>query len=1285
MTKCPNCGFDSPAGMHYCGRCGTHLVQICLNCRFANPLDFLYCGMCGTRLAEPAAGLPVLTSFPAPLEALPTALTGGIPPVAIQPLPSPKLFQATPVTPFTPGISSLPEYFVTPLEGERRVATALLADVRSSINMLEQIGTETWVEIMNHVFQIMEAEIDRFGGQVDQFRGDGLVAFFGSKTAHEDDPERAILAALVMQERLKNYAENLMKSRQVDLKLRVGINTGELIVATVGAESTHQEDTAMGEAVALAARMEQSAEPGTVLVAENTYHLTETRFQWETLGSISVKGLSQPVKIYRPLAPKSEVDSEARALVQKGRVVLAGRGVQYQTLRQTMTELASGRGGIVFVTGEKGIGKTFLINQLRQELTQQGSLAVNGVDSFQPEPARTKADLVRPAPAQFTWIRGVCRSYDQSWPYSMWQDMLNNWLGIVRPGRSSEEYLRLRQNCEALWGKEAERYYPYLSALLALPLDDEASEKVRHLSAEGLRRQIFLAVRSWIEALVERHPVVLAFTDVHWADQASLDLLRYCLPVCDSHALLWLVIFRPDRTSPIWNFRHYIQTEFPHRLTIVEIPPLSEAESSEMIQQILGPQGLSKETCDLVIQKAEGNPYYIEELIRSLIAQGALERDKTGEWREIRQVTSLDLPDSLQSLITARLDRLTLDERRILQIAAVIGSVFWRNVLQALVEDFPHADPLQLQSALTNLQKAQFVVERSQAPELGMEYAFVSSLIREVVYLSLLSAQRKAYHLRVAEVLEELFSATASEYHGSLIAYHYRHAGNHNRELYYTLQAAEQASKVYANSEALTLYSRALELLNEMENGVSDKDRLFAIYSQRFDVLLGRSRIYYMLANKEAGDEDSLALLALAEKMGDDLIWTIDALLNHPQVRAVDNRADLPNGLALAERALILARQINDRRREIYSLLVIANIYIALGDSRWHQIGDQVLSMGRELGDQHLEAELLLGLGSAYGLDNLEQSMKYLEAALPICEKLNDKSLELSLLHMLGEKYERKGDYYRQLTEFEGKRLSIAREIGDRYGEGDALMYNGQLQGLYLGDYEAGLASLNESLRCLETITMRIYPLLRITQIHLALGNFVEAQAALETARPYGERTVNLLGQVGLLLVEMIYLNATGEEENLKTVLNLAEAVDKMVANKEVSRQYMIGAACEAADACYQLAQLYQIRQAQADQQDYLQRAAAFSQKAVDIYQEFGFLQMIECLSEELYFRQSQIALELHQTDLAQSAIERAYQEMMRKHDLIPVDSPYRRTFLENILVHRQIRAAYEGRNKPAQ
>lgn len=331
--------------------CGAHLAQVCQSCGFANPQGYRYCGMCGAQLSGEA-----VTSV-GPLQQSMTQL------------PQPQLAVRTEELSLQSGPAAIQ------LEGERRIVTVLLTDLTGSTELLERVGSETWVELMNRVLHILESEVYRFGGEVNQFRGDGLLAFFGASSAHEDDPERAVLAALSMQQAIKLYASELAQREGIDLRMRVGVNTGEVIVASVGNSRQHSEDTAMGMAVAVAARMETAAEPGTILVSENTYRLVESQFEWQSLGEITVKGMSRPIPVYRPLAPKSDEDQQHLQVFEFS-VPLIGRDTEFQTLKRCVEDLYNGHGQIVMLVGDKGMGKSFLVNEVHQYFTRLGALLV---------------------------------------------------------------------------------------------------------------------------------------------------------------------------------------------------------------------------------------------------------------------------------------------------------------------------------------------------------------------------------------------------------------------------------------------------------------------------------------------------------------------------------------------------------------------------------------------------------------------------------------------------------------------------------------------------------------------------------------------------------------------------------------------------------------------------------------------------------------------------------------------------------------------------------------------
>ncbi|GAB4580330.1 MAG: hypothetical protein Fur0022_30700 [Anaerolineales bacterium] len=677
----------------------------------------------------------------------------------------------------------------TTLSGERRQATVLVADVKGSTNILEQVGSEVWVEVMNQVLQIMGDAIYRFGGQVDQFRGDGLVAFFGARTAHEDDPERAVMAALVMQQELKRHALQLAERYQIELLVRVGINTGEVITANIGNRAQHSEDTTMGGAVSLAARLEASAEPGTILVSRYTYRLVESRFKWQEMGEISIRGLSHPVAVYRPLHPAFEAEQKHRLQAHGLWIPIVGRDKEIEELEHSINHLRQGVGGITLISGEAGMGKTRLIFEARQRVERE--TAIRG--------ERQGALL---------WLQGRCRSYGQTFPDSMWVDLWQRWLGGGNWVSSEEALERLKTNLRRIAEERFEEIYPYLASFLSLPLEEVFLAQIQHIEPEGLRRKFFMAIRSLLEILARQNPLVVVFTEVHWAEPASLELLKFCLPLCLQERVQFMIVFRPERTTPAWNFKHFVETEYFHRLKMLELLPLTREQSKDLIQRMIGAGVLSEALCAQILEKSNGNPYYLTELLHTLIDQGKLQRDEHGQWHSEADELSLQLPDTLKSLLLARIDLLSAEEKRVLQIAAVIGPIFWFNLLEKLVKNSEH-----LSVYLVEMQRAQLITERGVLPALGREYVFNSTLIREAAYDNLLSSQQTELHLAVANYLERVVQENELPHYHGVVAYHYRQAGNDAKELFHILLAAQEAQRIRANVEAIQAYERALALI----------------------------------------------------------------------------------------------------------------------------------------------------------------------------------------------------------------------------------------------------------------------------------------------------------------------------------------------------------------------------------------------------------------------------------------------------------------------------------------
>jgi tetratricopeptide (TPR) repeat protein len=580
---------------------------------------------------------------------------------------------------------------------------------------------------------------------------------------------------------------------------------------------------------------------------------------------------------------------------------------------------------------------------------------------------------------------------------------------------------------------------------------------------------------------------------------------------------------------------------------------------------------------------------------------------------------------------------------------------------------------------LTLLQKAQFILERGHVADLGMEYAFKSKLIRDVAYDSILTPQRIKYHKQVGDCLEEKIGNEVPPQYFGMLAYHYRQAEEPGKELFYHQLAAQQARNVYANEEALGRYNRILELLDKLETQTADASRLYTIHSQRFEVLNQRRDLHLTMGNFEAARADAQALLPLARHhLTDDPVWLIDALLQQPGVANWINQEELESGLPSAEEALALSRQIGDQERELQSLIAIALQQHDLDDALALQYAEEALSLARRLGNTYYEARILINMSGIYNWSNHpERSEAYLKAALPLFQSLDDKIAQSELLSHIAIHFVRNGDYFRLLTEFYQEQLQISREIGHKPLESEALRQCGLVQGIYLGEHEAGLALLEESMRLQQDFSGERFTWLRMSQIYVEQGQYEMAREALDHAYQVHVPELHEIAHVGPYLVSAILHNCLDDETNLYRALEYTAKVEQLVAERRhITRQFEMAAACEAAKAHFNLAQRISKPAEQAARR---QQALAASQKALAIYEHFGFTQIVECVSEKLFFHHSQaLAVNGRQPEATQF-LNRAYEEMRRKHDLIPVDSPFRDSFLKDIALHRQIESAYQA------
>ncbi|MGD2146669.1 MAG: adenylate/guanylate cyclase domain-containing protein [Anaerolineae bacterium] len=659
------------------------------------------------------------------------------------------------------------------VQAERRMVTILFSDVRGSTAMAENLDPEDVMEIMDGAFDVLIEPVYRYEGTLARLMGDAILAFFGAPIAHEDDPERAVRAALDIIEGAQRYAALLEEDRGIKgFNVRVGINTGLVVVGEVGSD-LRVEYTAMGDAVNLAARIESRAEPGSVLITRATHKLIAPLFETEALGTITVKGKAKPVAVFRVLGAKA-VTGRVRGIAGLNSP-LVGRDAEVAALEKRLDHLLEGRGSIVSIIGEAGVGKSRLMAEIRDS----------------------------PDASRVTWLEGRTLSYGQTISYWPFQGILRQCAGITEDDGEEDAWRKLESRVSALFGEETPEVLPYLATVLALSVRGEYAERVKYLGGEAMGHQIFLAARRFFERLAREQPLVLMFEDLHWVDESSALLLEHLLPLVERVPLLICLVSRSDRDTPAARLPELAAQDFPDGYTEIQLTALSRADSAHLVRNLLAVEDLPARVREMIVRKAEGNPFFLEEIIRTLIDMGAVVRHPaTGRWRATNRIETITIPDTVQGVIMARVDRLEEDVKLVLRTASVIGRSFLYRVLRA-VEQVDQ----QLDDHLAELQAIELIREKQRLPEL--EYIFKHALAQETTYQSILLGKRRALHAMVGQAIENLFADRLEEFLG-LLAYHYARAEVWEQAQEYLLKAGDQAGKVAADAEALAHYRQAM-------------------------------------------------------------------------------------------------------------------------------------------------------------------------------------------------------------------------------------------------------------------------------------------------------------------------------------------------------------------------------------------------------------------------------------------------------------------------------------------
>jgi class 3 adenylate cyclase/tetratricopeptide (TPR) repeat protein len=828
--RCGACGTELIAGKPFCHACGTRAPQGCPRCGAQITPGFRFCPDCGLPLDGDA-------SAPAPA-------TPDPPPAPLSTMPE--------------GLAEKIRALGGDLAGERKQVTVLFCDLAGSTAVAHDLDPEVYRELLEQYVALALHEVYRFEGIVTQLSGDGFMALFGAPVAHEDAPQRAVWAALAIRDALRHFNNQLEAERGLSLPARIGLNTGPVVVGTVG-NDLKMDYTAIGDTTNLASRLESLARPGTILISESTSRLVRGFFRLREIGPLTVKGKSEPVAAFEVIAGRDQASPMAVA-AERGLTPLVGRGEELEQLEACYRRLGGHLTQVVAVVGDAGSGKSRLIYEFKQRLALANE------------------------PVHF--LEGRCAALSQNVPLSPFVAMLRQYFAL-EPGESHES---AEAKLERRLGKsaaEVEDAFPLLCRVLALP-----AALPPDLSLDALKQETFEAIHKLVEAESRRTSVVMIVEDLHWIDEASQDLLEMAVGRLMRARVMILVSHRAEH-RPVWRTSA--------ALTQVTLRPLLDEDVIQITRALTG-GALPRELEQRILAKAEGSPFFAEEITRSLGEEGYITHADEGT-RLTRPVEEILIPGSVREVIAARLDRLGAAAKRTAQFAAVLGRQFRRGDLALLLAP----EEVDVDRELAELTRRGVIHRKSLFSD--DEYRFGESLTQEVAYDSLLLKQRRQLHERVAGLLEA-GGGDPSLARPSLIAHHYALSENRTKAVETLLQAAGEAERLPSFRSALDLHRQAWDIgeaaLRE-RNGGDPRFRRWVM-----EATSGYARLTVMYGASADPDAERAALRGreLALELGEQSVAMTLRSMQGMLLTADPER--FGEGITLTEQGIEEARQAGD-------------------------------------------------------------------------------------------------------------------------------------------------------------------------------------------------------------------------------------------------------------------------------------------------------------------------------------------------------------------------------------
>ncbi len=1148
--NCPHCQTVNPAGAQFCLNCGKELGQKCGNCQAELAPDASFCMYCGHPVRVASADDDERLSRLA----------------ASAPKPLAEKVRAS-----------------SDISGERRVVTVLFVDVVGSTVLAEQLDVENWSAIMNGAFERITPAIYRYEGTIARLMGDSLVAFFGAPVAHEDDPMRAVNAALDVLDLAKTYAQEVRDIYGIDFAMRACLSNGPVVIENINRDLKY-EYTPLGGVVNLAARIKFAAEPMTALITEDVYRYVEPQYNFSDQGYVEVRNREKPVRVYRVLSRK-EAPGSLRGIAGL-ESPMVGRENELSRLMGLCTAVQAGLGRAVVILGEPGLGKSRLVSEWQAAIAEEHT----GI-----------------APQ---WAEGRCLSYGGGLAYHLLQNLLRSLLGVSGASSEAETHQALIGLLTDLFQGEAgvlpANVYPYLAHLLSLRLEGDALEILQRTDPQALQVHYVDALRSIVEALTSRRSLVLILEDLHWADPSSVDVLSKLLPLARTQALLFCLVTRPERDMPGWRLIEDAREILGSSLTEISIDSLSESDSRQLVANLLEIEALEEDMRSLILRRAEGNPFFVEEVIRMLIEQSAI-IPKNGGWAASAKINEIQIPNNLQGLLMARIDRLPDEDRHSLRVASVVGRQFPVRVLEYVLADGVGAisGNKSIRNRLSSLEAAGLVNIAQLIPDL--EYQFRHSLVQDATYGSLLATDRKKLHLAVGEAVEALYPDRIDEY-AAMLAWHFGAAGIEDRSTKYCILAGDAALASFANQEAEGHYRCALDYC------VTDQQR-GDLLTKLGEALFAQSRFQDAIETWKEG----IVIYQYLENQ-DGVAHTYARA-----ARAAWHTGEIPEGLDLALEGLSLVGDMPSSKGKASLLHEVGRAYYFNGQPDNAEIYcKDALEMAEEWAAVDVQADTMATLGVLPGIEP-EVAAAYLGKAIDLGENQGFLTIAARAHHnlstiLIGNLYDYVSarQHLLRAAEIHRERGNVQREIFS-YVSAVGLSFE-------IGDFELGKQSLDRIEALLEVLPDPESVELEVGTTKTALmafgGQWDESLKMLreyqQKARQRGDLQMlnNIDTMLAFILVEIDRLDTPQDLEEAVTAAQEAiEIADRGLSNR-VGAQGLLGVVYTRMGDYEQAARILEDAEALADPASPIDKRSLLDLKAEIALSQRNWDRAIELLDE---------------------------------------------------------------------